>query len=193
MNRSALPAVMAGVVLQLCAFPAVAAVVIEQLVVRPNPARFGGGYPPQVDVEVTIKDRGITRLLGCELSIDFGDGTPEVRLSLSDGGPRKAATKHVYGRPGTYSAAARGRSGGGGRACDGERRVQVTVIAEPPPPEATPKDAAAISAACPPGWTLIPGSQAGPRFRCRPDSPAQKIDCQGGTKYFEESGMIGCQ
>ncbi len=190
MNRPASAVLLLA--LSAAAEPAAAAVVIDTFTVRPNPARLGGGYPPQVEIEVTIKDRGITRLLGCELIINFGDGTPEVLESLADGGTRKVALKHVYRKPGTYAAVARGRPGGGGRACDGERRVQVMVVDETPPPEsAQPKETVTVN--CPAGWSVIPGSQVGPRFKCRADHPAPKIECQGGTKYFEQDGMIGCQ
>lgn len=180
--------------LSAAAGPAAAAVVIDNFTVRPNPVRFSRGYPPQVEIEVTIKDRGITRLLGCELVIDFGDGTPEVRQSIADGGTRKATLKHAYSKAGVFEVVVRGKPGGGGRACDGERRAAVKVIDETPPPEpAPPKEAAAVTANCPPGWSLVPGSQAGARFKCRADRPTPKIDCQGGTKYFEQDGTIGCQ
>jgi len=178
--------------LSAAADSAVAAVVIDTFTVRPNPARFAGGDPPQIEIEITIKDRGITRLLGCELLIDFGDGTPAVLQSLADGGTRKATLKHVYRKPGVYAAVARGRPGGGGRACEGERRVQVTIIDETPPAETVqPKETVTVN--CPAGWSVIPGSQSGPRFKCRADRPAPKIECQGGTKYFEQDGVIGCQ
>ena len=177
--------------LSAAAGPAAAAVVIDNFAVRPNPVRFSGGYPPQVEVEVTIKDRGITRLLGCELLIDFGDGTPGVPQSIADGGTRKATLKHAYSKAGVFEVVVRGKPGGGGRACDGERRATVKVIDETPPPEPTPPKEAAVTANCPPGWSLVPGSQTGPRFKCRVDRP--KLECPSGTKYVEQDGMIGCQ
>ena len=178
-------------VVALCAVsaPAVAAVVVENLTVKPNPVRFVGGYPPPVELEVTIKDRGITRLLGCELMVDFGDGGATVVQSIPDGGTRKATLKHAYAKAGSYTARARGKPGTN-RACEGERRVQVDVVDETPPPEPPPPKEA--STGCPPGWSLVPGSQSGPRFKCRADRPA-KIDCPGGTKYFEQEGVVGCQ
>ena len=107
---------------------------------------------------------------------------------------RRAVVKHVYEAPGTYVAVARGRAVAGGRACDGEKRAQVTVIGEPQAPEgAASSDAPSVAAGCPAGWSLVPGSQSGYRFRCRPEPAAPKIDCKGGTKYVEQDGTIGCQ
>jgi hypothetical protein len=172
--------------------PAAAAVLIDNLTVRPNPVRFSGGYPPQVEIEVTIKDHGITRLLGCELTIDFGDGTPVVLQSIADGGTRKATLKHAYAKAGAFDILVRGKPGSGGRACDGERRIAVKVIDETPPPEPAPaKEAPPVSATCPPGWSLVPNSQTGARFKCRADRP--KIECPVGTKFVEQEGTIGCQ
>ena len=189
MNRSV--SAMWLLALSAAAEPAAAAVVIDNITARPNLVRFSGGYPPQVEIEVTIKDRGITRLLGCDLVIDFGDGTPEVPQSIADGGTRKATLKHAYSKAGVFDVVVRGRPGGGSRTCDGERRAAIKVIDETPPPEPVPPKEAAVSATCPPGWSLVPSSQSGPRFKCRVDRP--KIECPSGTKYFEQEGMIGCQ
>lgn len=193
MNRPTAPAVFAGVLLLMPAVPAIAAVTLDMLVARPNPARFARGHAPQVDIEVAIKDRGVTRILGCDLALDFGDGTPEAIQRFMDGGARRAIITHVYEQPGVYVVIARGRPGSSGRPCDGERRVPVTVVSEPPPPEpAPPKEPAAPTTTCPAGWSLVPGSQAGPRFKCRADNPLPKIECQSGTKYFAQDGVIGC-
>src|SRR5262245_11567170 len=124
--------VIAGLLL-LPAMPALAAVVVDGLTVRPNPARFARGHAPQVEIEVAIKDRGVTRILGCDLALEFGDGTPDKLQRFMDGGPRKVTIAHVYEQPGAYTVIARGRPGSGGRPCEGERRIAVAVIAEPPP------------------------------------------------------------
>jgi hypothetical protein len=192
MNRPSAPAVFAGVLLLMPAVPAVAAVTIDMLAARPNPARFARGHAPQVDVEVSIKDRGVTRILGCDLALNFGDGTPEAIQRFMDGGPRKAIIPHVYEQAGVYVVLARGRAGSTGRPCDGERRVEVTVVGEPPPPEPA-KETAAPTSACPAGWSLVPGSQSGARFKCRADNPLPKLECQSGTRYFSQDGVIGCQ
>jgi hypothetical protein len=70
--------------------------------------------------------------------------------------------------------------------------VQVTIIDETPPAESAPPKETA-TANCPAGWSVVAGSQVGPRFKCRADHPTPKIECQGGTKYFEQDGVMGCQ
>jgi hypothetical protein len=177
--------------LSAAAGPATAAVAIDTFTARPNPGRFGGGYPPQIEIEVTVKDRGITRLLGCELLIDFGDGTPEVLQSLADGGARKATLKHVYRKPGVYAAVVRGRPGGGGRACDGERRAGDDHRRDAAGGERATQEAVSVN--CPAGWSVVPGSQAGLASR-RADRPTPKIECQGERKYLQSRmWVIGCQ
>ena len=122
MNRFAATTLL--VTLSAVATPAAAAVVVDKLTVRPNPARTSKGHPPELEFEVTIKDRGMARILGCDLALDFGDGSPAIQQRFMDGGPRKATVKHVYDKPGDYIVIARGRQLAGGRACDAERRVQ---------------------------------------------------------------------
>jgi hypothetical protein len=194
MNRSAVLVALVGLFLLCPARPADAAVVIEKLIVRAVPARTAKGYPQEFEFEITIKDRGMSRILGCDVLVEFGDGTPEAQQHFMDGGARKAVVKHVYEFPGVYAAVARGRTVAGGRACDGERRAQVTVIGESSSSQSTaPGEALPATAGCPAGWSLVPGSQSGYRFRCRPEPTTPKIECQGGTKYVEQDGTIGCQ
>jgi hypothetical protein len=194
MHSAAVPVILVGLLLLWPAMPAAAAVVIEKLTARPIPARSAKGYPQEFEFEVTIKDRGMSRILGCDTMLEFGDGTPDAQQHFMDGGARKTLVRHVYEAPGTYSVVVRGRVAGGGRACDGERRAQVTVVGEQPAPEGTaPGAASPVIAGCPAGWSLVPGSQSGYRFKCRPERTTPKIECQGGTKYFEQDGMIGCQ
>ena len=172
------------------AAPAAAAVVIDNVSVRPARAQFTGDNPAEVEVEVAIRDRGVTRILGCQLALNFGDGTPDLVQQFMDGGPRKALLKHRYRKPGIYSVRVRGASAGRERACEGEKHVQVFMMGE------TQSDVAKASemlSACPPGWSLIPGTQNGPRFKCRAEKPLAKIECQSGTKFFEQDGVIGCQ
>src|SRR6185369_9403423 len=123
----------------------------------------------------------------CELVIDFGDGTPEVRQSIADGGTRKATLKHAYSKAGVFEVVVRGKPGGGGRACDGERRAAVKVIDETPPPKPAPpkprppNEPAFVTSTCQPSWSLVPGSQTGASFKCRADRPTPKIDRQAAS------------
>ena len=179
--------------LLLHAGPAAAAVVVDSLSVRPNPVHHTRENPAELEVEVSIRDRGMTRILGCQLALDFGDGTPDLMQQFMDGGPRKATVKHIYRKPGMYTVRARSATPGRERVCEGEKHVQVIVVGEPEPGASEAAKEAATLTLCPQGWSLVPGSQAGPRFKCRPDKPLMKIECQGGTKYVEQDGVIGCQ
>jgi hypothetical protein len=191
MYRRAVPVTLVGLLLLCSAMPAAAAVVIDKLIARPVPARSAKGYPQEVEFEITIKDRGVTRILGCDVTLEFGDATPDALQHFMDGGARRSVVKHVYETPGTYPVVARGRVVAGGRACEGEKRAQVTVNREPE--VAVPSETPPVTAGCPAGWSLIPGSQSGYRFRCRLEHAAPRIECQGGTKYVEQDGTIGCQ
>jgi len=191
-RRCACALVVPGFLLFFAA-PADAAVVIDKLSARPLPPRSAKGYPQEFEFEITIKDGSVTRILGCDLSLDFGDGTPQLHQHFTDGGARRVAVKHVYEAPGMYAAVARGKVSPGVRACNGERRAQIEIAGEPPAPERTANVAAQVGGACPPGWSLVPGSQSGYRFKCRAERLTPKIECQGGTRYFEQDGVIGCQ
>jgi hypothetical protein len=194
MNRSTVPVTLIGGLLLCYAMHADAAVVIDKLTARPIPARSPKGYPQEVEFEIAIRDRSVTRILGCDVIVEFGDGTPDAQQHFMDGGARRAVVKHVYEAPGTYTVVARGRTAPGARACDGERRAQITIVGELPAPERTaPSEPPAVTAGCPAGWSLVPGSQSGYRYKCRPEHAAPRIECQGGTKYFDQDGTIGCQ
>jgi len=179
--------------LLLKAGSAAAVVVIDNLSVKPNPAHFTRDTPAELEIEVAIRDRGVTRILGCQVALDFGDGTPDLVQQFMDGGPRKALVRHQYRKAGIYNVRVRGMPPGRERACEGEKRVQVIIVGESEAnPSAAAREAATLSL-CPQGWSLVPGSQSGARFKCRPDKPLTKMECQGGTKFFEQDGVIGCQ
>jgi hypothetical protein len=173
--------------------PVAAAVVVDALAARPNPVHHTRDSPAELEVEVSIRDRGVTRILGCQLALDFGDGTPDFVHQFMDGGPRKTVVKHVYRKPGIYNVRARGAAPGRERVCEAEKHVQVIVVGEPEAGQSEAAKEAATLTLCPQSWSLVPGSQTGTRFKCRPDKPLTKIECQGGAKYFEQDGMIGCQ
>src|SRR6185436_21018006 len=92
----------------LHAAPAAAVVVVDTVSVRPNPVHFTRDNPAELEVEVAIRDRGVTRILGCQLALDFGDGTPDLLQQFMDGGTRKMTVKHVYRKPGIYNVLAHG-------------------------------------------------------------------------------------
>jgi len=181
------------ILLLLQAGPAFAVVVVDNVSVRPNPAHFTRDNPAELEFEVAIRDRGMTRILGCQLALDFGDGSPDFTRQFMDGGPRKSSVKHVYRKPGIYNVRVHGVLPSRERACEGEKRVQVIVVGEPESGGSEVVREAATLTLCPQGWSLLPGSQSGPRFKCRPDKPLMKIECRGGSKFFEQEGVIGCQ
>jgi len=193
MHRRTVAVTLVGFSLLCPVVPASAAVGVDRLNARPIPAP-AKGYPQEVEFEITVKDRGMTRILGCDVLLDFGDGTPAAQQHFMDGGARRIVVKHVYELPGTYTAVVRGRTTPGGRACDGERRVQLTIAGEAPAQQRqTANEVTPMTIGCPLGWSPVPGSQSGYRFRCRPEPTMPKIECQGGTKYVEQDGTIGCQ
>jgi hypothetical protein len=69
----------------------------------------------------------------------------------------------------------------------------VIVVGEPETGTSEVAKEAATLTLCPQGWSLVPGSQSGARFKCWPDKTLVKIECQSGTRFFEQDGMIGCQ
>jgi len=191
--RRAFALIVPGIFMLLAAGPASAAVVIDKLAVRPMPPRSTNGYPQEFEFEITIKDGGVTRILGCDLSLDFGDGAAQVHQHFTDGGARKIVIKHLYDAPGTYTVVVRGKVSPGVRACEGERRAPIEVAGEAPATQSKSAEATQASTRCPSGWSLVQGSQSGYRFKCRVERLMPKIECQGGTKYFEQDGVIGCQ
>lgn len=191
MRRAA--AVLIGAALSAGAWPSFAAVVLDNLTAKPNPARFANGYPPDIDIDIMVRDRGMTRILGCDVTVDFGDGTPDVEQRFMDGGARKITLRHVYRKKGSYPIRVKGRAAPGGRACEGDLKVQLLVVEDPRSADAAaPRDTVTTTVGCPAGWALVPGSLSGNRFRCRPDKSAINIECRGGTRYVDQDGMIGC-
>lgn len=115
----------------LAAPAALAAPRIESLAVKPNPADFAGGKPPEVQITVAIRrgqfDRG-----GCDVAVDPGDGSKPRRVEL--GVATSSSVRHVYRKAGTFQVTARG---GGAAPCEGTASASVTVKG-PPPAEKKP-------------------------------------------------------
>ncbi|TAK83419.1 MAG: hypothetical protein EPO20_17360 [Betaproteobacteria bacterium] len=171
----------------LAAAPAVAAPRIESVSVKPNPAPIEAGKTADVVISVTI-ERPTPLDISCEATIDPGDGGRTLTLSWDLGDRRTKTTRHEYAKPGTYRLKV---SGTGKGACVGAREVTVTVGTHAAAAAKPAKSAAGPS--CPPGWALAEGSVRGARFTCRPQPPAQPLQCAQGTKYFSTHGEIGCR
>jgi hypothetical protein len=190
----------AGAALAAAVPAAFAATRIDELAVRPNPAVFVDGAPPQVEITITV-ERGQFDKQPCDVIVDTGDGAAASRLRFGLGDERAKSLRYAYEKPGAYNVKALASSG-----CTGTRTVGVTILATP---AAAPSPAASVSApaeptasvtapapagpGCPAGWWLVPESVQGARYSCRPNLPPRPLVCSGGTGYFSENGVIGCR
>ncbi len=157
------------------ATPAHAVPNIENLAVKPS-----GGAPGEVEIAISIY-RPTPLDLSCDAILQTGDGSKPQRLEYGLGDRRTKIIKYTYTKAGTYRVKV---SGTGEHACAGTREARVSVAAA---------EKTAARPKCPRGWTLAADSFKGERYTCRADSPAQALKCGGGTKYFSETGTIGCR
>ena len=97
---------------------------IESVAVKPNPAQFAGGKPPEVEVAVSV-GRGKFEKAGCDARVDFGDGEGRT---LDFGVAAMRTTHHVYKKDGSYTVAAHGT---GATPCEGAQQAAVQVAGEP--------------------------------------------------------------
>jgi hypothetical protein len=167
---------------------AFAATRIDELAVRPNPAVFVAGAPPQVEITITV-ERGQFDKHTCDVIVDTGDGASASRLRFGLGDERTKTLRYTYEKPGAYNVKALASSG-----CTGTRTVGVNVLATP---AVAPSPAVSANApaepGCPAGWWLVPESVQAASYSCRPNLPARPLTCAGGTRYFSEGGVIGCR
>jgi hypothetical protein len=162
------------------ALPAHAVPNVEHLAVNP------AGGPGEVEIAVSIY-RPTPFDLTCDAILQTGDGSKPQRLEYGLGDRRTKIIKYTYRTAGTYRVKV---SGTGEHACAGTREARVSVAAAP---GAKAPEKTAARPKCPRGWTLVANSLKGDRYTCRADPPAQALTCGGGTKYFAETGMIGCR
>jgi hypothetical protein len=164
------------------ATPAHAVPNVEHLAVKPS-----GGAPGEVEIAISIY-RPTPLDLSCDAILQTGDGSKPQRLEYGLGDRRTKIVKYTYTKAGTYRVKV---SGTGEHACAGTREAQVKVAAAAQTAKASEKTAARPK--CPRGWTLVADSLKGERYTCRADPPAQALKCSGRTKYFAETGTIGCR
>lgn len=138
--------------------------------------------PLEAQISVTI-ERPTPLDMMCDSTVDMGDGTPPKALNFGMGDKHAKTLQHKYAKAGTYKVTVKGT----GR-CEGAREASVTVQAG-----AGEKNASAAAARCPAGWTLLADSHKGNRYACAANPPSRPIKCEGGAKYFAESGKIGCR
>lgn len=211
--------IVSAVALALLSFPLGAAPTItyeiRSLEVQPNPAPSIDGKPADVKVVVTIKPMGSMGMAtdSCEAVLDFGNGTPPKQLTLGGTGVVRYEFDASYAKTGDYTLKAQGVPGL--RACQSSKSAKLEV--QPTTQEAANAAAAErakvktfvytataanpakevrqprlVSAECPKGWSLVPGSQYGPRFTCKLQ-PVEPLACEPGTSYFESGNTIGCR
>ncbi len=145
----------AGAALAAAMPPASAATRIDELVVRPNPAAFVDGVPPQVEIVVTV-NRGQFDRQPCDVIVETGDGAAVSKLGFGLGDERTKTLLHTYRKPGSYQLKALA-----GYGCSGTRTVAVNVLATP---EAAPSSPAGANA--PP--SLPAGANAPAALPARP-------------------------
>src|SRR4051812_40199552 len=77
----------AGAALAAATPAAFAATRIDELAVRPNPAVFVDGAPPQVEIAISV-ERGQFDKQPCDVIVDTGDGAAASRLGFRLGDER---------------------------------------------------------------------------------------------------------
>lgn len=124
-NRTAL-------LLAACSLSAAAAPRIENVVVKPNPAAFSGGKPPEVEIVVSVS-RAATGQRDCDATLDLGDGSRARRLDFGVATTR--SLRYTYKKGGNYRIAVKGA---GKIPCEGSREVALTVTGAPEPAKKAP-------------------------------------------------------
>lgn len=188
---------------------------LRNIEASPNPAPSVIGGPATIKAAVTIKPMGSMGMATepCEAEIDFGNGTAPRRELLGGTGKVRYEFDVTYPKPGEYTLNIKGAPGP--RGCVGKKSSKVEVlIATPEAASAAAAEVAKVksfvytattknpvtevrqprqvSAECPKGWTLVPGSQHGPRFSCKV-LPVEPLQCETGSSYFESENVIGCR
>jgi hypothetical protein len=114
---------------------ALAAPKLQSVVVKPNPAQFSGGKPPEVEVAVSVSRTKFEKG-GCDARLDFGDGE---HRTLDFGVAATRTVHHTY-NGGGYTVAV---SGTGPTPCEGSQQAALKVAGEPKKRAAPKKKAAA--------------------------------------------------
>jgi len=173
------------------------------------------GKPVSTRITVVIKPMGSLSMStpACEADIDLGDGSPVRRELLGGSGKVRYDYEVRYPKPGDYAISVKGVENY--RGCDGAKKSVVHVIqvtqeqasaaatealkqkayvltATATNPAGEVRQPRMLNAECPKGWTLVPGSQYGPRFSCK-IQPVEPLQCEPGTTYFESGTTIGCR
>jgi hypothetical protein len=108
-------------VLFFLASPVFAAPRIDVVNVKPNPAAFSGGKPPEVELAISVTRGGGN----CDVRIDFGDGEGRT---IDFGIATTRTLKHTYRKGGNFKVAVKGT---GKTPCEGAREVALNVTGAP--------------------------------------------------------------
>jgi len=114
-----------ALLLAACSFCAAAAPRIENVVVKPNPAAFSGGKPPEVEIVVSVS-RAATGLRNCDAVLDLGDGSRARQLDFGVATTR--SLRYTYKKGGNYRVAVKGA---GKIPCEGSQEVALAVTGAP--------------------------------------------------------------
>ena len=110
--------------LLLFASPALAAPKIEVVSIKPNPAAFSSGKPPEVEMSISVTR---TAIGSCDARVDFGDGEGRT---IDFGVAAIRTLKHTYRKGGNFKVVVKGT---GKTPCEGLREVALTVSGGPAP------------------------------------------------------------
>ena len=109
----------------LCASAALAAPKIDNIAVKPNPAAFAGGKPPEVEVSVSVSRTRFGSEV-CDARVEFGDG--EGRTLDFSGVAGTRTVRHVYRKGGNFRLVVHGA---GKNPCEGTRELAMNVTGGP--------------------------------------------------------------
>ncbi len=122
----------AALLLAAWSFTAAAAPRFENLAVKPNPAAFAAGKPPEVEIVVGVS-RAATGLRDCGATLDLGDGSRPRQLDFGVATTR--SVRHAYKKGGNFRVTVKGS---GKIPCEGSREVALAVTGAPEPAKKPP-------------------------------------------------------
>jgi hypothetical protein len=159
---------------------------IGSVTVTPNPAQA------EQAVTITIAAEGEAPSL-CGLSVEFGDGTSDkIKINGTDAKFPITLTK-TYAHPGTYVVKAEGKKITTHFRCKGEATASLVVQAAAKKTAAAP----AVTASCPPGYTMTGKPSRMGAYRCKAGkgakAPETPIECAAPLTAFQTQTTVGCQ
>jgi len=130
-----------------------------------------------------------------------GTGTTQILYSRDGGSPQplmglssfpKTAEVNGFSTAGNHTIKVWSTTSSGHPVkCSGQaqRTINVTPSLRP----GAIKGGFGSASSCPNGWYVVPGSQEGGAFVCKPKKPYPKIKCPPKHQYFETDCTVGCK